>query len=219
MSGQRVIAIDGPAGSGKSTVARAVAAKLGLDYLDTGAMYRAVTFAAIRRGVDPADAAPVASLAVALDLEVEDDTVVVDGVDARIEIRSPEVTRAVSAVAANPAVRSELVRRQREWAEAHDGGVVEGRDIGSVVFPDALVKVYLTAEDAERASRRSKEMLEMHYDQVAADIARRDHADASRAASPLAPATDAVHLDTTGRSVEEVVGAVLDLAAAAGWQR
>lgn len=219
MSGQRVIAIDGPAGSGKSTVARAVAAKLGLDYLDTGAMYRAVTFAAIRRGVDPAETVPVASLAVALDLEVEDDTVVVDGVDARIEIRSPEVTRAVSAVAANPAVRSELVRRQREWAEAHGGGVVEGRDIGSVVFPDALVKVYLTAEDAERASRRSKEMLEMHYDQVAADIARRDHADASRAASPLAPATDAVHLDTTGRSVDEVVGAVLDLAAAAGWRR
>lgn len=219
MTGEHVIAIDGPAGSGKSTVAREVAAALGLDYLDTGAMYRAVTFAAIRRGIDPAEAEPVAALTTALELEVGEDRVSVDGVDASIEIRSPEVTRAVSAVAANPAVRVELVRRQREWACVHGGGVVEGRDIASVVFPDAPVKVYLTADDTERASRRSKEMLDLHYDQVAADIARRDHADAGRAASPLAPAGDAVHLDTTGCSVQEVVAAVLDLAAAAGWKR
>jgi cytidylate kinase len=209
----RVIAIDGPSGSGKSTVARAVAARLGLDYLDTGAMYRAVTFAAIRRGIDPGDADPVARLARQIDIDVAD-TVTVDGVDATIEIRSPAVTRAVSAVAANPEVRTELVARQRRWAERRGGGVIEGRDIGTVVFPDAPVKVYLTADDGERASRRSKEVLDLHYDQVAADIARRDHIDSTRAASPLAVAADAVQLDTTGRSIEQVVDAVLALAGA-----
>ncbi len=206
----RVIAIDGPAGSGKSTVARRVADRLGLDYLDTGAMYRAVTFAAIRRGIDPDDAELVAELSRALTLEVAD-TVTVDGVDATVEIRSPEVTRAVSTVAANPEVRRELVARQREWAAARGGGVVEGRDIGNVVFPDAPIKVYLTADDAERAARRSKEMLSLHYDQVAADIARRDHADSTRQASPLGVADDAVWLDTTSRPVDEVVEEVLAL--------
>ncbi len=206
----RVIAIDGPAGSGKSTVARAVASRLGLDYLDTGAMYRAVTFAAMRRGIDPDDVDAVARLSRDIDLEVAE-TVVVDGVDATIEIRSPEVTRAVSVVAANPEVRIELRARQREWAASHDGGVIEGRDIGTVVFPEAEVKVYLTAEDAERASRRSKEMLDLHYDQVAADIARRDHVDSTRSASPLSAADDAVCLDTTGRGVDQVVDAVLRL--------
>ncbi len=210
----RVVAIDGPSGSGKSTVARAVAARLGLDYLDTGAMYRAVAFAAIQRSVDPDDAPTVAELARDLDLRVGE-VVTVDGVDATIEIRSPEVTRAVSAVAANPEVRRELVSRQREWVAAHGGGVVEGRDIGTVVFPDAQVKVYLTAEDAERASRRSKEMLELHYDQVAADIARRDHADSTRSASPLSVAEDAVRMDTTQRSIDQVVDDVLELVAGA----
>ncbi len=143
--GKKVIAIDGPAGSGKSTVARAVAARLGMPYLDTGAMYRAVAFAAMRRGVDPEDAADVAKLTGDLALEVTD-RVLVDGVDATIEVRSPEVTRAVSVVAANPEVRRELVRRQREWAEAHGSGVVEGRDIGTVVFPEAPVKVYTLGE-------------------------------------------------------------------------
>ena len=207
----RVIAIDGPAGSGKSTVAKAVASRLGLDYLDTGAMYRAVAFAAIRRGIDPEDSGRVAELARQVDLEVGD-SVKVDGADATIEIRSPEVTRAVSVVAANPAVRTELVARQREWASAHGGGVVEGRDIGTVVFPDAAVKVYLTADDRERASRRSKEMLDLQYDQVAADIARRDHADSTRAASPLSVAPDAVVLDTTGLGVDAVVSTVLEMA-------
>ncbi|HUE59146.1 MAG TPA: (d)CMP kinase [Acidimicrobiales bacterium] len=207
----RVIAIDGPAGSGKSTVAKAVASQLGLDYLDTGAMYRAVAFAAIRRGIDPEDAQRVADLARHIDLEVGE-AVKVDGADATIEIRSPEVTRAVSVVAANPAVRAELVARQREWAAAHDGGVVEGRDIGTVVFPDAQVKVYLTADDTERASRRSKEMLDLHYDQVAADIARRDHTDSTRASSPLSVAPDAVVLDTTGLGVDAVVATVLEMA-------
>ncbi len=210
----RVIAIDGPAGSGKSTVARAVAARLRLDYLDTGAMYRAVTFAAMRRDIDPEDTDAVAHLSRAIDLDVAE-TITVDGVDATIEIRSPEVTRAVSVVAANPEVRRELVSRQREWAGSHGGGVIEGRDIGTVVFPGAAVKVYLTADDAERASRRSKEMLDLRYDQVAADIARRDHVDSTRTASPLSVADDAARIDTTGRSVDEVVDAVLAIVEAA----
>jgi cytidylate kinase len=209
----RVIAIDGPAGSGKSTVARAVAERLHLPYLDTGAMYRAVAFAAMRRGIDPEDPAPVADLASHVHLEVGE-TVVVDGVDATIEIRSPEVTRAVSTVAANPDVRKQLVLRQREWVDEHGGGVVEGRDIGTVVFPEAELKVYLDAEDRERANRRSKEMLDLHYDQVAADIARRDHIDSTRPASPLSVAADAVRIDTTGRDIDAVVDEVLALVAA-----
>jgi cytidylate kinase len=208
----RVIAIDGPAGSGKSTVARAVAERLRLPYLDTGAMYRAVAFAAMRRGIDPEDPATVADLARNFDLQVGEN-VVVDGVDATIEIRSPEVTRAVSTVAANPDVRKELVMRQREWVDEHGGGVVEGRDIGTVVFPAAELKVYLTADDRERANRRSKEMLDLHYDQVAADIARRDHIDSTRPASPLSVARDAVRIDTTDRDIDAVVDEVLALAA------
>jgi cytidylate kinase len=213
--GKKVIAIDGPAGSGKSTVARAVAARLGMPYLDTGAMYRAVAFTAMRRGVDPEDAADVAKLTTDLALEVSD-RVLVDGVDATIEVRSPEVTRAVSVVAANPEVRRELVRRQREWAEAQGSGVVEGRDIGTVVFPEAPVKIYMTASDEERAQRRSQELLDMHYDDVAADIARRDHIDSTRPVAPLATAPDAVVVDTTTSTVDEVVELVLRLAAEAG---
>ena len=139
------------------------------------------------------------------------DTVTVDGVDATIEIRGPEVTRAVSAVAANPRCARELRRRQREWAAAHGGGVIEGRDIGSVVFPGAELKVYLTASDAERAGRRSKEVLDLDYDAVAADIARRDHADSNRSAAPLVVAAGAIMVDTTGLSIDEVVDRVLAL--------
>jgi len=131
----RVIAIDGPAGSGKSTVARALALRLGLQYLDTGAMYRAVTFAVLHSGGDPCDADTAAGIARSMELEVGLDHVTVNGVDATLEIRGPEVTRAVSEVAANPDVRAELVSRQREWANERGGGVLEGRDIGSVVFP------------------------------------------------------------------------------------
>jgi CMP/dCMP kinase len=206
----RVIAIDGPAGSGKSTVARALATRLGLDYLDTGAMYRAVAFAALRRGIDPDDAEPIARLVRNLELSVGDSEVMVDGMDATIEIRGPEVTRAVSAVAANPEVRRELCRRQREWGEDHGGGVVEGRDIGTVVFPEAELKVYLTASEEERADRRTKEVLDLDYDTVAADIARRDYVDSTRAVSPLTVPDDAVVIDTTGRSIDEVVNLVLD---------
>lgn len=205
----RVIAIDGPAGSGKSTVARIVAQRLGLDYLDTGAMYRSVAFAALHRGVDLTDADATARLAEKLEIEVAE-RVLVDGVDATAAVRSPEVTKAVSVVAANPEVRKELVRRQREWAEARGGGVVEGRDIGSVVFPQADLKVYLTANDLERAKRRAAEVGRPDdADAVAADIARRDRIDSTRAASPLAVAEDAVVIDTSGRPVDEIVEEVL----------
>jgi cytidylate kinase len=201
----RVIAIDGPAGSGKSTVARRLAEKLGLDYLDTGAMYRAVTFAALRHGIDPSDAADVARLVPLLQVQVDDDGVRVDGVDATIEIRGPEVTRAVSTVAANPEVRAVLVARQRAWAEARGGGVVEGRDIATVVFPDAELKVYLTARPEVRAARRSKEVTDLSYETVAADLARRDALDQGREASPLAVAADAVQVDTSDRPIDEIV--------------
>ena len=205
-----VIAIDGPAGSGKSTVAREVASRMGLPYLDTGAMYRAVAFEAIRRGIEPDERPTVAELARQLELDVGDQ-IMVNGADATVEIRSPEVTRAVSAVAANPEVRKEMVLRQREWVAEHGGGVVEGRDIGTVVFPAAPLKVYLTASEDERATRRTKEMLDRDYDQVAADMARRDRIDSTRATSPLTVADDAVELDTTGLDAEQVVEQVMTL--------
>ncbi|HKY68556.1 MAG TPA: (d)CMP kinase, partial [Acidimicrobiales bacterium] len=201
----KVIAIDGPAGSGKSTVARRLAAHLGLEYLDTGAMYRAVTFAALRRGIDPADTEPVAALARAVELEVGDVGVRVDDVDATIEIRGPEVSRAVSLVAANPEVRTELVRRQREWATERGGGVLEGRDIGTVVFPDAVLKVYLTARPDVRAERRAAEVTDLDYETVAADMARRDALDQGREADPLRRADGALEVDTSDLTVDQIV--------------
>ena len=204
-----VIAIDGPAGSGKSTVARRLADRLGLDYLDTGAMYRAVTFAVLRRNLDPDDAAAVGALVSSVEMDVTDQTVHVDGVDATIEIRGPEVTRAVSTVAANPAVRAELVARQMRWAAEHGGGVIEGRDIGTVVFPDARLKVYLTARPEIRAERRSREVTDLDYETVAADITRRDTLDTTREASPLTLATDAVTLDTSDLGIDDIVATLV----------
>jgi CMP/dCMP kinase len=206
----RVVAIDGPSGSGKSTVARTLATRLGLQYLDTGAMYRSVAFAALRLGIDPNEAEPVGRLAREVEIDLDGSEVKVDGVDASIEIRGPEVTRAVSAVAANPAVRAEMVRRQREWIEGHGGGVVEGRDIGAVVWPDAELKVYLTADLRVRADRRHKEVEDLDYDRVEADMATRDSIDTTREASPLQQAEDAIVIDTTERSVEEIVDALLE---------
>jgi CMP/dCMP kinase len=201
----KVIAIDGPAGSGKSTVARGLARHLGLDYLDTGAMYRAITFAALRRGVDPGDADPTAEIARTVDLDVSTEGVWVDGVDATIEIRGPEVSRAVSLVADNPAVRAELVRRQREWANQRGGGVLEGRDIGTVVFPDADLKVYLTARPDVRAERRAAEITQLDYETVAADMARRDALDQGRSDSPLRQADDAIEIDTSELTVDQII--------------
>ncbi len=207
----RVIAIDGPAGSGKSTVARALAEALDLDYLDTGAMYRSVAFAALRRGVDIDETDAVAHVAREFELRMEPGGVVkVDGVDATIEIRGPEITRAVSVVAANPGVREEMRSRQREWATRHGGGVMEGRDIGTVVFPDATLKVYLDASPEVRAERRSQEVTDLSYETVAADIARRDAFDQGREHDPLRTADDAVTIDTSNLSVDQIVAKVLD---------
>ncbi len=200
----RVIAIDGPAGAGKSTVARALAARLGLEYLDTGAMYRAVTLAAMRRGIDPADVDRVAELAERLDLEVGERGVYVDDIDVTSDIRSREVTTAVSAVAANSRVRAELVRRQRTWAIERGGGVLEGRDIGSVVFPDAELKVHLTASPRVRAERRWAEV-GGDVDEIEAAIASRDRYDSARAHGPLVEADGSVVVDTTGLSIDKVL--------------
>lgn len=201
----RVIAIDGPAGSGKSTIGRALAERLGLEYLDTGAMYRAVAFAVLRDGLDPADDATVAGVATSLDLVIRGTSVMVDGADASRELRSPEVTRTVSIVAANPAVRSEMVDRQRAWAAERNGGVIEGRDIGSVVFPDADLKVYLTARPEVRAARRTAETAGQSYEAIAADMARRDALDTARAVSPLTRADGAIEVDTSDLSIGEIV--------------
>ena len=200
----RVIAIDGPAGAGKSTVARALANRLGLEYLDTGAMYRAVTLAAMRRGIDLAELDQVAKLAEELTLEVGEHGVLVDGVDATTDIRSREVTTAVSKVAANSAVRAELVRRQRNWANQRGGGVLEGRDIGSVVFPDADLKLYLTAAPRVRAERRVAEA-GGDVDEMAEAIERRDQYDRTRADGPLVEADGSIVVDTTGLSIDEVL--------------
>jgi cytidylate kinase len=199
----RVVAIDGPVGSGKSTVAKAVAERLDLPYLESGAMYRVVAWAAVQRGIDPEAGAKITDLAAELDMEIGE-RIVVDGADVTGDLRSPEVGRAVSAVAATAGVRTELVRRQREWVEAHGGAVVEGRDIGSVVFPDAEVKVFLTASTDERARRRS-------MDETPDDLARRDLLDSTRAVSPLIVPQGAVVVDTTGRSVHDVVEEIVGL--------
>jgi cytidylate kinase len=209
-----IVAIDGPAGAGKSTVGRAVAHRLGLEYLDTGAMYRAVTFAALRRGLDPADEHDVAELAesvvMSLDPTPDGTAVHVDGVDATIEIRGREVTSAVSAVAANSKVRAELVRRQRRWVAERHGGVVEGRDIGSVVFPDATLKLFVTASARVRAERRVAE-IGGDVSDVEASIIERDRKDSSRSDSPLTAAAGSVVVDTSGLSIEQVVDEVLAL--------
>jgi len=210
VSGLTVVAIDGPAGAGKSTVGRVVADRLGLEYLDTGAMYRAVTFAALRRGVDPNDDGDVGELSTTMELRFDGRSVFVDGVDATIEIRGREVTSAVSAVASNSAVRTELVRRQRAWVAERGGGVVEGRDIGSVVFPDATLKLYVTASPRVRAERRVAE-IGGDVDEVERSIIERDRKDSTRADSPLTEANGAVVVDTSTMSIDEVVAEVLEM--------
>jgi cytidylate kinase len=201
-----IVAIDGPAGAGKSTVARAVAQRLRFDLLDTGAMYRAVALEALRRGVDPADAAAVGRVARDIELRLEADRVVLGDEDVSTAIRAAEVTKAVSLVARHPEVRREMVGRQRR-AVADKDVVVEGRDIGSVVFPDADVKVYLTASIDERARRRTHQLdLDPgRKDEIRNDLERRDDADSTRDESPLTRASDAIEVDTTDRSIDDVV--------------
>ncbi|MGI5521874.1 (d)CMP kinase [Micromonospora sp. CA-259024] len=213
-AGRCVVAVDGPSGSGKSTVSRRLAAGIGARYLDTGAMYRAITWAVLRSGVDLTDAASVTKVAGEVDLRIGTDPqgygVTVDGVGVDVEIRGAEVTGAVSAVAAVPAVRELLVVRQREMIVNAGRMVVEGRDIGSVVAPDADLKVFLTASEAARAARRSAEDA-VDVAATAADLARRDRLDSTRKVNPLAQAPDAVVLDTTELGIDEVVARLRDL--------
>ena len=205
-----VVAIDGPAGAGKSTIAKALAAKLQVRYLDTGAMYRAVTFAAMNSGIDLLNQDLVAELTRESKMLLTDESVVINGLDATVAIRSSEVTAAVSTVAANSQVRTELRERQRQWIADHNGGVVEGRDIGSVVFPDATLKVYLTASPIVRAERRVAQS-GGNVDEIAAAIASRDLQDSSRSDSPLTQTDDAVTIDTSERSIDEVVAQLVEL--------
>ncbi len=204
-----VVAIDGPSGSGKSTVARAVAAELGLPVLDTGAMYRAVTHAALEVNADLHDADACAAIARASVITVEEGVTLLDGRDVSSEIRGPLVTGAVSIVSAHPQVREILVARQRSWVAHHGGGVVEGRDIGTVVFPDATVKVFLVATEDERARRRHREETSaaraVAVEDVRAALDRRDAIDSGRAVSPLRAADDAIVIDTTHLDVDTVV--------------
>ena len=210
---RRVVAIDGPSGAGKSTVSRAVADALGLEVLDTGAMYRAATLVVLERGVDIDNGDACAAAAASMELELGE-RAVLGGRDVTEAIRGPEVTAAVSSVSAHPAVRRILVARQREWVQERSGGVVEGRDIGTIVFPDAAVKVFLTASDAERARRR-------HLDEAAAaravdvervreELDRRDRLDSTREVSPLVAAPDALVIDTTARGVDDVVREIVE---------
>ncbi|GAA4578603.1 (d)CMP kinase [Micromonospora coerulea] len=213
-AGRCVVAVDGPSGSGKSTVSRRLAVSLDARYLDTGAMYRALTWAVLRSGVDLTDAESVAKVAGEVDLRIGTDPrgygVTADGVTIDKEIRGPEVTGAVSAVAAVPAVRAMLVTRQQEMIANAGRIVVEGRDIGSVVAPDADLKVFLTASEVARAQRRSAEDA-ADVAVTAADLARRDKLDSTRKVNPLQQAPDAVVLDTTELGIDEVVARLHDL--------
>lgn len=210
-----VVAIDGPSGSGKSTVSRAVAARLGLSFLDTGAMYRAMTWWMLANDVDTDDAEAVAVACgkpvIVSGTDADGPTITVDGQDVSGPIRGPEVTARVSAVSAVPAVRSQLVELQRGCAEVAERGIVaEGRDMGTVVFPDATVKIFLTASETARAERRAAELRAKGVDEstitaMAADLARRDAADSSRKTAPLTQAADAVLVDTSDLTLEQVI--------------
>lgn len=212
-----VVAMDGPSGTGKSSVSRRLASALEASYLDTGAMYRVATVWVLRSGVEPTDADAIAKVVAALPLEIGKDplseTVLLDGEDVSGEIRGDAVTKAVSAVSAVPAVRELLVRMQRDLASSSTRIVVEGRDIGTVVLPDADVKVFLTASPEARAERRNKQNIEQgrgdDYESVLADVQRRDHADSTRAVSPLRPAEDSVIVDTSELDLDGVIERLL----------
>jgi CMP/dCMP kinase len=211
-----VVAVDGPSGSGKSTISRAVARAAALRYLDTGAMYRAAAWLALRDGIEPADTRRLTARLAATPLEVGTDpdtpTVQIDGVDVTRAVRGADVTAAVSAVSAVPAVRDIMVRRQRELIGA-GGIVVEGRDIGTTVAPDAPVKIFLTAEPSVRASRRLRQdgaaTGDLALATTQADLLKRDSADSARTASPLTQASDATVLDSTELGIDEIVRQIL----------
>ncbi len=207
----QVIAIDGPAGAGKSTIARNLAARLGYVYIDSGAMYRAVALSALRQGIDLTDEVRLEKLAHAAAIELQQDRrVCLDGEDITDAIREPAVTAAASKVAALPGVRAALVARQQQMAE-HSNVVMEGRDIGTVVFPHARVKVYLDADPAERVRRRSGEQPDIAPESLAAHIAERDDRDRQRVQSPLVQAADAIYIDSTGLTALQVEEEILKL--------
>ena len=220
MSRALVIAIDGPAGTGKSSVARGLAKSLGAEYLDTGAMYRIVTLSVLRSGIDLGDATAIADVAEGIELAVGhdpgEDRSYLAGEDVSTEIRGDAVTSAVSTVSAVPAVRARLVALQRALAQGQGSVVVEGRDIGTVVLPDADLKIFLTASAEERARRRNDQNVAAgllgEYERVLADVKRRDHLDSTRAVSPLRSAEDAIVVDTSHMTQAEVIAHLIELA-------
>jgi CMP/dCMP kinase len=211
-----IIAIDGPSGAGKGTIARAVATRLGFRHVDTGAMYRAVAWRALHDGIDLSDEAAVSAIAEQAQFDVSDGRVVVDGHDIARAIRTPEMDAAASVVARQPAVRRVLVERQRAIGSG-GGTVMEGRDIGTVVFPGAQVKIYLDASPEERARRRATDPAHASgkgtaaLQEVATALAERDRRDTTRAASPLAVAEDAIVIDTTALSIDDAVERVMEI--------
>ncbi len=209
-----VIAIDGPGGVGKSTVTRLLAQVLGVDFLDTGATYRAATVAALEAGADLSDEDSVLAAVQGVEITYEDGVIVLDGRPISEEVRSEAVTKAVTPVSAFPRVREYIVQLQRDWVTDHGGdAVVEGRDIGTVVFPDAVVKAFLTAPAELRAARRAgdAEAANQQVSEIVADLNRRDHADSTRKASPLRPAEDAVEIDTSTLTAEEVAATIIGM--------
>lgn len=207
-----VVTVDGPAGTGKSTVSRAVATLLGVPHLDTGAFYRAAALAAIRAGVDPKDEPGVVEALTDAHFDQAEGVMLLDGVNVSREIRSPEVTETSSVISAHPGVRVLMVQEQRDWVERHDNlAVVEGRDIGSVVFPDATLKVYLDARPEVRARRRARQTGD-DYTTILAEIQERDLRDTTRNASPLTVPEGAVVVDTSDMSFDEVVDEVVAMA-------
>jgi cytidylate kinase len=203
-----VIAIDGPAGAGKSTVARLVAQATGLPYLDTGAMYRCIAFLCVRDNVDINDAEAVGSIAETADIVVTDETAILNGEDISEQIRTKEISGIVSIIATHSSVRQSMRDQQRSWVTAHGGGVVEGRDIGTVVIPDADLKIFLTASPEVRAARRVEQSGGNVAD-VAAAIRERDHIDSTRDDSPLRPAIASIHVDSSNKTIEEVVAEIV----------
>jgi cytidylate kinase len=204
-----VIAIDGPAGAGKSTVAKLVAEATGLPYLDTGAMYRCVALLSTRTGIDSSNESGVAAIAESIDITFQGVQCWMNGEDVSQEIRSAEIASIVSIIAAQSPVRTAMRTQQQRWIQQQGGGVVEGRDIGTVVFPNAELKVFLTASPEERASRRVGQS-GGNLKEIAFNIAERDRIDSERVDSPLRPAGDAVVVDSTGLTITEVVDVIVD---------